>query len=127
MIEAKELRIGNLVTCLGKEVELIGISKWNGNNYTTLHYAEFKGIIPIQLFHLKPIPLNEEWLLNFGFKSNINKHSGCGYSIFGDFKLWIDNSKITYWKVKGSVELKHIHQLQNLYHALTNEELTLNK
>jgi len=77
--------------------------------------------------NLEGVPLTEERLLKFGFKSNINKDSGCGHSIFSDFNLWIDNGKIIYWKVKGSVELKHVHQIQNLYFDFTNEELTLNK
>ena len=132
MIEAKELRIGNLVTCLGKEVELIGISKWNGNNYTTLHYAEFKGMIPIQLFHLKPIPLTEEWLFKFGFKklsspeatfSNeymiIYTHESTGFYYF---EYGIGENK----KAIRRSECRYVHQLQNLYHSLTNEELTLN-
>jgi len=100
-MKANELRIGNLVMCLGKEVELIGISKWNGNNYTTLHYAEFKGMIPIQLFHLKPIPLTEEWLLKFGFEKKIG---------WDDYEYHIE----------------YVHQLQNLYYALKGEEITIN-
>ena len=118
-MEARELRIGNHA----KHFE-------NGIVLTVGRTVAFKtptNTIRVDVDDLEPIPLTAEWLLNFGFKSNINKHSGCGYSIFGDFKLWIDNNKTTYWKVKGSVELKHVHQLQNLYHALTNEELTINK
>jgi len=130
MIEARELRYGNLVTCLGKEVELIGISKWNGNNYTTLHYAEFKGMIPIQLFHLKPIPLTEEWLLKFGFVytddvDNLNRD----YKLQEfEIQLHLDvNDFVCCNTIPNYVQIKHVHQLQNLYFDFTDEELTRTK
>lgn len=72
----------------------------------------------------KPIPLTEEWLLKFGFT-----HEG-GY-------LW-DCKDLGYQRfiknhlIKGYFEthyankhIQYIHQLQNLYFALTGKELTL--
>ena len=75
---------------------------------------------------IKPIPLTEEWLLKFGFKkSNVycfgnhkliieslmgDRHS-CRYRINPNESIWIS-------------ELHYVHQLQNLYFALTGEELT---
>jgi len=130
MIEAKELRIGNLVTCLGKEVELIGISKWNGNNYTTLNYAEFKGVIPIQLFHLKPIPLTEEWIKDLGLIKVIG---------WDDMVFWrlpeYKNDCFELMETLQGYELpsgkicEFVHKLQNCYffHELTGKELALNK
>jgi len=57
----------------------------------------------------KPIPLTEEWFLKFGFEGNS-----------GTFA----------WKLSPAgkvinVECKYVHQLQNLYFALTGEELIL--
>ena len=65
-----------------------------------------------------PIPLTEEWLIKFGFIKVWNNYrlKPLGYLI--------DNRLITV----GSNYLRHIkyvHQLQNLYFALTGEELQL--
>jgi len=66
-----------------------------------------------------PIPLTEEWLLKFGFEP-------LGSSRF-DFKIF------TYYLYDGSFynqssrlsTIKYVHQLQNLYFALTDEELEI--
>ena len=75
---------------------------------------------------VKPIPLTEEWLLKFGFEleysqlTNIYKYflpnSPFGYSQ-GNFGVFTQTGCF-------SVELKYVHQLQNLYFALTGEEVT---
>ena len=75
---------------------------------------------------LKPIPLTEEWLLKFGF---VNDGYGewmkdrytldCEYTDKGVYNFVIDNR--TYL----DIDIKHVHQLQNLYFALTNTELIL--
>jgi hypothetical protein len=79
----------------------------------------------------KPIPLTEEWLEKFGFE----KTSGISYSS-GEEKrtnIW-RKDKFTYngwngwWVMKrkfSGKNLQHVHQLQNLYYALTGEQLTI--
>jgi hypothetical protein len=67
------------------------------------------------------IPITEEWLLKFGFASNpyVDRyekreiHIECNKTK-GETQLWIE----------GMPHIKHVHQLQNLYFALTGEELT---
>ena len=70
---------------------------------------------------LHPIPLTEEWLLKFGFE----KLEGWDDTFF--FQL--NNVQITDYNVSGydydSFNIRHVHQLQNLYFALTGEELKL--
>jgi hypothetical protein len=89
----------------------------------------------------QPIPLNEEWLLKFWF----DEHGEFGeyYRIFNK-GLIIDvedtNNEFIVWVRIGDDILKpllevgypiayiqYVHQLQNLYFALTNEELTHTK
>ncbi len=53
----------------------------------------------------KPIPLTEEWLVKFEQK---------------DLDLFILEIEVN-WNIK----IKYVHQLQNLYFALTGEELTI--
>lgn len=68
----------------------------------------------------KPIPLTEEWLLKFGFKS------------IQDGWYEYSNSNITFsWNIYDRqlrflgepFNIQYVHQLQNLYFALTGEEL----
>lgn len=81
----------------------------------------------------QPIPLTEDWLKRFGFefkKGRISEDSGV--QLFNDFydkgkfKLnhW-DNGKLFYWDDKFDNQIQYVHQLQNLYFALTGEELKL--
>lgn len=111
MIQASELRIGNLL------------------------YWGDKGISPIQAggilllsqnkLHIKPqpIPLTEEILLKCGFKKHITSDIYPTYA----FKFMNVNNGVLYvLKIGFLNHIKHIHQLQNLYFALTGEELGVN-
>lgn len=69
---------------------------------------------------IEPIPLTEEWLIKFGFEN-----SNMGFS--ADYSK--DNIELNF--VNGLYEygdyckIEYVHKLQNLYFALTGEELTL--
>jgi hypothetical protein len=120
---ATELRIGNFVKC---SIIQNGHLRKGDNHELTM--SDFNHDLE-DCF--EPIPLTEEWLIKFGFynkgKTNntfyrdllkvdqalyfpyIVKHKGLHLSISGK-------------KIK---RIKHVHQLQNLYFALTGEELTI--
>ena len=79
---------------------------------------------------LKPIPLTEEWLKRFGYYTSNGP--------WGTIAVRGDGRKTTYqldrygeyWthdREGYRVDLKYVHQLQNLYFALTGEELNQNK
>lgn len=73
---------------------------------------------------MKPIPLTEEWLLKFGFVVfGIDKDH---YSLH-DFKLFDVGGYYIVTPLPHEYKpiIKHVHQLQNLYFALTGEELTI--
>jgi hypothetical protein len=127
-MKANELRIGNLVEYNGNVIDCVDVM-CDGINT--------KDIEGINIVFIHPIPLNEEWLLNFGFSTTDYKKGYIGIDhkaggIITDFVLtyplvngvfqkhfiW-EHSKFKYQ------ELKHVHQLQNLYFALTGEELTI--
>ena len=81
----------------------------------------------------KPIPLTEEWLLKFGYKHFQSEHiySEWALVIDGILKYKIFQSSytgvetFTFPNSNKPVTLKHVHQLQNLYFALTGNELTI--
>jgi hypothetical protein len=72
----------------------------------------------------KPIPLTEEWLLKFDwFSVDEGKYTFRDieyYSISEDGSLYFMNQYT-------ATDIKYVHQLQNLYFALTGNELTINK
>lgn len=80
----------------------------------------------------EPIPLTEEWLLKFGFVKQ--KGGGMGgqdqwagmasWAIKGN---WLFRGQASCLRLVGyfNAQVKYVHQLQNLYYALTGEELTV--
>ena len=76
----------------------------------------------------KPIPLTPEILVKCGFKKLNNAWVPIDYSatdyLKWSFTIW-DNKDGTYRYNSAEFipELKYLHQLQNLYYALTGEEL----
>ena len=70
----------------------------------------------------KPIPITEEWLLRFGFED-----TGCLRFKKGIWDVAFMSDSTIYFRFdeQNIAELKHVNQLQNLYFALTGEELTI--
>ena len=105
-----ELRIGNWVTIHRTEIEMLeGDFRFTDNFF-------------------KPISLNKEWLLKFGFEAQEESFHLKDFSIelIGDDGRWCAYIYDEYHAIECPLSLiKHVHQLQNLYFALTGEELTL--
>jgi len=128
-----QYRIGNTIHCilLGEsnvlEIRNDGISICNPLNKLNAYF------IPNDEFRrLEPLPLTEEWLLRFGFKDDepfsiltLNKSVSMEY-----YQYRRTESKFTLVNNGHVFELPHIqyvHQLQNLYFALTGQELEFAK
>ena len=116
-MKAEELRLGNWVLKDGEEIELANTAFVNA-----FHYEEWD--------KFKPIPLTEEWLIKLGFEVHKTAHTG-------RMVYWSRCVTIEYLK-SGSVWIRilgikrkdwnicmYVHQLQNLYFALTQNELTI--
>jgi hypothetical protein len=120
-MKANELRIGNLIFNDFGEVEPI----YGVDEKGILTKVEENGWS--MCFKPKPIPLTEEWLLKFGFEHIKNNW----YNIFAvnntfNVYLFSDNEGFRVEIVSQSITvLKYVHQLQNLYFALTGEELII--
>ena len=126
MIQASDLRIGNLVKYCASFVEITSVPKIKSeiiyfNFGSTDNYcAYFKEI--------SPIPITEKWLLKFGFYKEHYEDDFTKYCIvFEDIKFefyiyYNGNKKICFGKL--TIMFKYVHQLQNLYFALTGKELT---
>jgi len=114
-MKARELMVGNYVYSLGtNEVQkTTGITEESPFIDTiTFDYLSYEEI--------EPVPLTEEYLFKFGF--TYNEKTECYH--YYDFIL---NKSFVMQNIDIHVCLKHVHQLQNLYFALTGEELTIKK
>jgi hypothetical protein len=121
-MKANELRIGNWVKHPAAvwshrtEVQGYGYVEFQWEEHDWAGIAE----CTINLEDVKPIPLTEEWLLKFGFEySDLNGDSGLWkippFQIYGKYNQFLYDYRL---------DVNYVHQLQNLYFALTGEELT---
>lgn len=112
MKDAKELRIGNLVT---------GGSR---GKVTAVTAEIIKGISDGVCVY-NAIPLTEEWVIKFDFtKFGVNWRLG-SFEYCAPSNQFVIHGRGGYY-VGILLELMYVHQLQNLYFALTGEELKLN-
>jgi hypothetical protein len=115
-MESNELRIGNYVDCYKKRhnekfIEVESIELYSIN-------YDFCGYYVCDLI---PIPITEDWLLKFGFEKDSDLvNSLCKSGIWFNVK----NMEATYLSHKLR-KINYVHELQNLYFALTGEELTI--
>ena len=133
-MKASELRIGNLVYVSDNETNIIFKQITPINIHNLMHLTGWdKSPIDIEF---EPIPLTEEWLYKFGF-TNIDKgdndyityaDSNHDYYLQIDVRrkngkyLILDNS-FDDLRAFSMVDIMYVHQLQNLYFALTGKEL----
>ena len=101
-MNTKELRIGNFIK--GLSIEKV---EWLGDQVVNLY----------RVGCYSPVELTEDWLTKFGFE----KYSG-GYlskdsviELTFDFLVWKPNIE--------RLKILYVHQLQNLYFAITGKEL----
>lgn len=139
MIKPGELRIGNYVTVnnpkyhpgiKGVILKIFGITpSSNGHsiNLNTLHIKD-QIIIPFvsqYLQFIEPIPLTEEILLKCNFVAmDYGTHIQYGHNLFWQLTYHKKVKRYSFVELERSI--KYLHQLQNLYFALTEKELTIN-
>jgi hypothetical protein len=122
MIKANELRIGNLLNYDTSEGDVVVIT----TDFGTMQWATVdpKGF---NLVH-SPIPLTEDWLVKLGCIDTIYELKIKAKRKIIQFKF---SSKIVAtgercgWYCVKYKHIKYVHQLQNLYFALTGEELEM--
>jgi hypothetical protein len=130
-----ELRIGNLVSRkdLGNGYERVESVIYLGEKVVTS--GPIKVICEYE--SIEPISLTNEWFerLGFGYR---NENGQKYYHIYSDelgdeVQLAMDDDEFAFylWWNDGKYErfpsqlIKYVHQLQNLYFALTGEELAI--
>lgn len=131
MIQANELRIGNSVFINGEICPSIGYSvimdvamKERGVKNEYLDSLTFE-----------PIPITEELIVKYGFEKErsledvfvkVRNENSSPFILFSPnaYVAKYNNIKDFYFNIERHiVTITHIHQLQNLYFAITKEEL----
>ena len=108
-MDSRELRIGNYHIWDGIECKV------EADALSSMFYG---GLKP------KPIPLTKEWLVKFGFEI-YGGHWSNG-SIRMLISPTVSGGDIILSPYLGyALEIKHVHQLQNLFYALTQKELEI--
>ena len=118
-MKVQELRVGNWVEYAHDSDECTTIQPSSME-----HTNEFK-----------PIPITKEWLVKFGFISDGIKHlTHSIHKLTVDVRLILmyqivyEQPEISTLYIKGIQlisTITYVHQLQNLYYALTGKELTI--
>jgi hypothetical protein len=125
-MEARELRINNLIEVEGNIIE-VGIIKEKFISWNVAKYPENKvwnPFIPTNDIRINPIPLTEEWLLKFGFLKLGEGYEFWESSVF-NIEFIRNHWHFCYTSNVLCTHIKYLHQLQNLYFALVGEELTI--
>jgi hypothetical protein len=131
-MKANELRIGNLV-----------LTDRNNSIKTIVEVRSF--IVSVEYIRtdtnckhqsmvdyerLIPIPITEAWLLKFGFEKDNSENNKTYLSptVNGNrIKIYFNRFGVAKFTMNmfHQIEIEYVHQLQNLYFALTGEELTI--
>ena len=128
-MKASELRLGNLVLCntsIGFVDAIASVCNLSSDEIVCYHKPT-KQFIFCKDALFEPIPLTEELLFKFGFEYSHRIGSRNFYNI-GTFYIEICGDRCAvYYANKGELIcfINSVHQLQNLFFALTGEELKI--
>jgi len=135
MIPINELRINNYVYYNNEHNEIGIITKLVTELITDINYVGINNRIDVHYLnkHINPIPITEEWLFKFGFKDRsgtLKNKMSYGIEIGKMEIAWYrQDNKTRFQTIENGFILKYVnyvHELQNLYYAITKEELILN-
>ena len=111
----QELRLGNLTSA--------GIVTEIHNDCFYVHDGQSS--LKNTWFDIQPIPLTEEWLLQLGFVKDTDIDYRY-YHINGSLAYDLDDNCIRIDDTWEFGKRMFVHEIQNLYFALTGQELELN-
>jgi hypothetical protein len=120
-MEAKNLRIGNFVSDVNASGSFF--AKVKKLDYSRCYYGQFHSAYS----DLKPIPITEEWLIKFGFDLVIKEGNQGEFRVYQLNEITYNTNHGWWWMHQLTVQPKYIHELQNLFFAITDTELELKK
>jgi hypothetical protein len=121
---ANELRIGNWIyNSKGGPSKINEIKRHPSGERDFAHIVTFQGLGSFGGYveDFRPIPLTPEILEKCGWEEY-----AIGYYRLDEFYIYYDNSGLNVYRFRDyPVTVKYLHQLQNLYFALTGTELNI--
>jgi hypothetical protein len=137
-MKVTDFRIGNLVRDKKTGV-VMRVSDLTSEDGTIHNASDICGYVIDRLkfplpdgWEIEPIPLTEKWLLRMGFVSSGHWQGNPSTYTIKDFTLvtesiqgpfYYDTTKTGAWFT--GAKLQYVHQLQNLYFALTGQEIEI--
>jgi hypothetical protein len=121
IMTAKELRIGNLVNYHNDDYRIVLIAEdliKIDIGFGAVQRFEKDPIYSPHLDDLKPIPLTKEWLLKFGVRIIQGRY-------YLDDIIFFERNLRVCRPLCTRDYIKYVHQIQNLYFALTGRELEI--
>jgi hypothetical protein len=126
MINQNELRIGNILNFAFKESDPISIVTVDTIYREDLGYTHEDGTGKMPLKYFSGIPLSLEWLERMGFKESVFT-IGLG-NIRGFFSAANGGSAVCLRDMNSNTQSRYlttVHDIQNLYYALTGKEIPI--
>lgn len=135
-MNVKDLMIGNYIYHNG-DITIVSNLDIGSKSYCTINDVQIhketflSKQLGIKIF--KGIRLTEEILLKCGFGVVTESSAGKRYAYLNN-GVFSSNLAFTYWVIgktknkffRGDLECKYVHELQNLYTALSGKELQIN-
>lgn len=114
-MQSKDLRIGNYIK------DTFDVKKYEVRQ---LELEDFSAMLNYKISKHRntynPVELNDEWLVKFGFEKYEFDHKENQYRYKDRLIVLRDGKFVDYG---SSVILQYVHELQNLYYAITGVEL----
>ena len=144
-MKATELRIGNLVYGINRRSEVhlpneTPLKVWQIEIFNCevlppdKNPAEAESYLKISNVDITGIPLTDKWLLKLGFTFKVEelgarfyeRQVGIDFISFSKDGHWNINSGKSYWYMDRNFKSpKYVHELQNLYFAMTGTDLII--
>lgn len=119
----EELRIGSYINANGKFVKVEKIDEKTISWKTTRKGVNFwNPFVSPDHEQISPIELTEEILLKCGFQK-LGKYTFTCDTALMQLEIDVITNKLLHSIL--AIEVKHLHQLQNLYWCLTNKDLNI--
>lgn len=127
MIQANELRIGNMVDVTPNAYHYLKINKEPFVVKQILELSvSFESFYSLERYEdLQPIPLTEDGLKSLGFVFTDMADMGIHIGLKVNIEVSLNWHEGRIWIGEACTHIQFVHQLQNLYYALTGQELTL--
>ena len=129
-MEAKDLRTGNILLFEDKQMKVSSIHIDNTIRFAVPNGGSI-GCFKIDERFTKPIPITEKLLFGFGFKKEDEQDELLDTFMYNKDNItrveFSDKHKVLYWHDNYTsiyaTKIEYVHQLQNLYFAITGWEL----